>query len=238
MKTAVQIKNTKTSFISMLSIYDSCFSSLAEESNIDLILVGDSLANVILGLEKTTEVGIDIMKIFVSAVSRGARNTHTVADMPFNSYETKEDALLNAKAFMELGAHSVKIEGFRPKLIKHLVQNGVPVMGHLGILPQTATSYQKLGEIEYQTLLEQAKKLEKEGAYSLVLEHIKDNIAIKITEALLIPTIGISCGVGTNGQVLVAHDLLGLTAKIPGFVQPVLNLRKEILKAFKEYSKK
>ena len=238
MKTAQQIKNMKTSFISMLSLYDSCFASVAEEANIDLLLVGDSLANVILGLEKTIEIDMDIMKIFVSAVSRGASKTHVVADMPFGSYDTVENAVQNAQIFMELGAHSVKIEGFKAEIVRSLIDHNIPVMAHLGLLPQTATSYQKLGDAEHELILQQAKELEKEGVYSLVLEHMKESVASDISNSLSIPTIGISCGEGTDGQVLVAHDLLGLTAKIPGFVKPVLNLRNQILKAFQEYSRK
>jgi len=227
--------------IVMLTAYDYQIAKLLDNSGIDLILVGDSLGMVVLGYKNTKEVTMQEMLHHTRAVARGAQNTPIIGDMPINSYNTVADALENAKNFLNAGAHGVKIEGNKPRVIKALLTENVPVMGHLGLTPQ---SIHKIGGFKVQgrteetakVLIEESKKLEKAGIFSLVLEAIPWKVAKKITESISIPTIGIGAGPYCDGQVLVTYDMLGYFDFKAKFVKRYLNLKEQILKAVKEYN--
>lgn len=231
--------------ITMLTAYDYPIASIVDGAGIDIILVGDSVANVILGLESTTEVGMYEMLHHTKAVRRAVKNALLVGDMPFESYQMNpEDSVKNAKRFIyEAGCDAVKLEWFQgcPDVTKKIVDADIPVMGHIGLTPQTAD---KLGGFKVQgkdaeaakRLIEQARLLEELGVFSIVLECIPDILAGLITERLRIPTIGIGAGSNCDGQVLVIHDLLGLYEKFrPKFVKQYLNLSDEIRKAVERY---
>ncbi len=227
--------------ITMLTAYDASFARLLESAGVDMLLVGDSLGMVVLGYDSTVPVTMDEMIHHSAAVRRGAPSTMLVGDMPFLSYlVSKKEAVANAgRFFKEAGCDAVKLEGGREvcKAVRAIVDAGMPVMGHIGLTPQTAG---KLGGFKVQgkdvesarRLLKEAKALEEAGAFSLVLECIPDGLAALISEAISIPTIGIGAGVGCDGQVLVTHDLLGLFEKfVPSFVKNYINLAPEVKKA-------
>ncbi|MEN8257041.1 MAG: 3-methyl-2-oxobutanoate hydroxymethyltransferase [Thermodesulfobacteriota bacterium] len=227
--------------ITMLTAYDASFGRMLESAGVDMILVGDSLGMVVLGYDSTVPVSMDEMIHHSAAVRRGASDTMLVGDMPFLSYQvSKKEAVVNAgRFFKEAGCDAVKLEGGREvcKAVQAIVDAGMPVMGHIGLTPQTAG---KLGGFKVQgkdaqsarRLLKEAKALEGAGAFSLVLECIPDGLAQIISEAISIPTIGIGAGAGCDGQVLVTHDLLGLFEKfVPSFVKNYINLAPEINKA-------
>lgn len=231
--------------ITMLTAYDFVMAQALEEAQIDLILVGDSLANVVLGLDSTKSVGINEMVYHSKAVRRASQSAFIIGDMPFDAYQKSgSDALGNARRFVEEGGCSaVKLEWFDGLLpvLKSIVAANIPVMGHIGLTPQTAV---ELGGFKVQgktrdsarTLLRQAKLLEAEGCFSLVLECIPDLVAQLITEAVGIPTIGIGAGPYCDGQVLVSHDMLGLFDRYsPKFVKKFCSLKSEMIKAFRSY---
>lgn len=231
--------------ITMLTAYDYPIASLVDKAGIDMILVGDSLANVVLGLDSTTKVGMPQMLHHSKAVTRAVNNALVVGDMPFESYQVNpEESAKNAKRFItEAGCGAVKLEWFDrcPEVTEQVVKTGIPVMGHIGLTPQTAD---KLGGFKVQgkdadaarKLIEQALLLEKLGCFSIVLECVPDKIAKIITEKLKIPTIGIGAGSFCDGQVLVINDMLGLFERYtPKFVKKYLNLSPLILKAVEDY---
>lgn len=225
--------------ITMLTAYDCFTAKMQDEVGIDLILVGDSLSMVILGYENTLSVTMDDMLRHTGAVSRGAKNTLIVGDMPANSYNDNETALKNAKAFLEAGADNVKIEN-KPEIAKFLVENKIDVMGHIGLTPQTITEFKVQGKDEETAnkLINLAKQLEEAGCYSIVLECVPMQLAKKITESILIPTIGIGAGPYCDGQVLVANDILALYDKFsPKFVKRYADLGKDMKNAFEKYIK-
>src|SRR5688572_5659442 len=205
--------------ISMVTAYDFPTARLADEAGFDAILVGDSLAMVVLGHPDTLAVTMDEMLHHARAVRRGAERALLIGDMPFMSYQADEDdALRNAGRFLkEAGMEAVKLEGGRPvaAVVRRIVRAGIPVQGHIGLTPQSVNA---LGGWKVQgrtaaaarTLLEDALALEDAGCFSLVLESVPDRVAALITDRLHIPTIGIGAGPGTSGQVLVVHDVLGL----------------------------
>ncbi len=222
----------------MATAYDFCFAQIMESAGVDVILVGDSLANVVLGLPSTRDINMDIMLLFVGAVARGARNTHITADMPFASEVDVDNAVRNAKRFMVVGAHSVKIEGAKYAEIKALTQQGIPVIGHLGLLPQTAKHFKQVGHAEgdKERLIHEAKGITEAGAIAMVLEHLDFNLATEVTQAVSIPTIGIGAGKHVDGQVLVQHDLLGLhNHSLPPFAKKFGHLQEAALAAASEY---
>ena len=226
--------------IVMLTCYDFQMAKLLDEVGIDLILVGDSLGMVFQGLPDTKSVKMRDMIYHTKAVVRGAKNTPVIGDMPINSYNTPEIALKNAKKFQKAGAKGVKIEGNHPQVIKTLIKNKIPVMGHLGLLPQTAKKYKVRGKEkkEAEKILKEAKELEKSGVFSVVLECVPEALAKKITESINIPTIGIGAGRYCDGQVLVINDLLGMDEKFkPKFVKKYLNLAKSIKRAVRKFKK-
>ena len=234
----LQKKKEKKEKIAMVTAYDATFAKIAEDAGIDQILVGDSLANTMLGYKSTREIGMTEMEIFVAAVCRGAKNTHVVADMPYGSYDTKELALENAKKLLACGASSVKLEGACKEIIETLSENKIEVMGHLGLLPQTATSFRQCGKTleDACRIKAEAKLLNALGIYSFVLEHIPEALGKEITEESDAITIGIGAGKYTDGQVLVMQDLLKMRiGKLPPFVNPTANLYEAALEGFSKY---
>ncbi len=231
--------------IAMLTCYDASFARLLDESHVDVLLVGDSLGMVIQGHDTTLPVTLDEMIYHCRAVARGAGRAHVVGDMPFMSYQTSiEQALANTgRLVKEGGAHSVKLEGGAQhvELVAKLVACGIPVMGHIGLTPQ---SFHQLGGFKIQgrengaaqRLLADARALEEAGAYAVVLEGIPAEIAAEITAALSIPTIGIGAGAGCDGQVLVLYDLLGMNDSFkPRFVRTYEKLATRIRTAVDAY---
>lgn len=231
--------------ITMLTAYDYPLAFLVDRCGIDMILVGDSLANVVLGLDSTTKVGMQEMIHHAKAVTRAVKHALVVGDMPYESYQVNPDeASKNAKRFIEEAkCDAVKLEWFDKclEVTKEIVRAGIPVMGHIGLTPQTADKsggfkVQGKDARAAQRLIEQALELEKLGCFSIVLECVPDKIAELITKKLKIPTIGIGAGVNCDGQVLVIHDLLGLFERFtPKFVKKYINLSPLILKAIEEY---
>ena len=229
----------------MLTCYDYQTACLLNETALDLILVGDSVGNVILGYDTTVAVTLEEMIIFASAVKRGAPDKFVVADMPFGTYSTLEQGVMNACRLMQkTGAESVKMEGaaaFQLELITRLVQIGVPVMGHIGLLPQSVNQqggYYTHGKDEEnaKVLMNQALALQEAGVFALVLECIEPSVAKTISEELTIPTIGIGAGKNTDGQVLVINDLFKLGSNYPpSFCKPIADLyqiKKELIEKY------
>ncbi len=196
----------------MLTGYDYPIAKILDEMQIDMILVGDSLGMAVQGHSDTKSVTMQDMTYHTRIVARGAMNTPIIGDMPINSYNTPEDGLKNARLFLDAGAHGVKIEGNRSGIVKALVREGIPVMGHVGMLPQSADSYKVKGKEpeEANRILRDALELDKCGVFSIVLECVPESLAKKITEQVKAPTIGIGAGEYCDGQVLVINDLLGL----------------------------
>lgn len=228
----------------MLTAYDFPTAQILDEAGIPVLLVGDSVANNILGYENTLPVTMEEMLHHARAVSRGARNALLVGDMPFLSYQTStEEAIRNAGRFLkEGGMHAVKIEGPFLDLAEALVSRGIPVMGHLGLTPQSVHAMggyrvQARSDEAAERLLADAQALEKSGAFSLVLEGIPSEVARRVTESVSVPTIGIGAGPHCDGQVLVITDLLGLGGgTYPKFVKPYANLREEITRAVRAFA--
>lgn len=230
---------------SMLTAYDYSTAKYFDEAGIDVLLVGDSLSMVILGYDSTTKVSMEEMTVFTKAVARGANRAFIVADLPFMSYHTSlESALTNAGSMIKNGANAVKIEGCSEHIlnvVKRCTESGIPVMGHLGFTPQflnTIGGYNIQGKSYDSTLaiLEQAKKLEQAGAFSVVLEMVPEECAKYISENLNIPTV--SCGAGRycTGQVLVSDDMLGKYSDFkPKFVRRYADMKSLILDAAKQY---
>ena len=230
----VQKKNKQK--ITVVTSYDYTMASLCDQ--VDILLVGDSAGMVMLGYENTTPVTMDQMCMFTEGVSNGRKNAIIVADLPNKSYENETDAVANSQRLINAGADAVKLEGRLPEIIKAIVKSGIPVMGHLGLLPQTAKKYSVQGktEADAQVLLEDSKALEDAGCFTIVYEMVASETMKKITESVTVPTIGIGCGKYCDGQVLVIHDMLGLYDKIdPKFVKRYLSLSKSIRKAVSEY---
>ncbi len=240
-KTIDLIKSMKNKDkITMLTAYDYPSAKLLEECGIDIILVGDSLGNVMLGHDSTRPVTMTDMVHHTKAVARAVNNSLLVSDMPYKSDSFPDSAVVHAKMLIEAGAKAVKIERDRPEIVKALVENNIEVMGHIGLTPQTATEYKVQGKDEESAnrLLKEAKSLEQAGCFSIVLECVPATLAKQITESINIPTIGIGAGVHCDGQVLVYHDMLGLTnIKTAKFVKKFANLYPEMEKAINEYKK-
>lgn len=225
--------------IVMLTCYDYCTAKIMD-GLVDFILVGDSLGMVVYGEKDTKSVKLEDVSRHCVAVSRGASNTHIVGDMPINTYNNPEDAIANARKFIEAGAHSVKIEGCKPEVVKALIDEGIPVLGHLGLLPQTAESFKVQGKDEEDAsrIFEEAKILDKIGVYAIVLECVPSELGKKISETVSVPTIGIGAGKDCDGQVLVIQDLLGMFTDFkPKFVKRYANLGEETKKAIMEFNK-
>jgi 3-methyl-2-oxobutanoate hydroxymethyltransferase len=236
-------KQSKKRF-TMLTSYDSLTASLFDDAGIPVLLVGDSAANLVFGYDSTLPVTVEDMLPIVSAVARSTKNAMVVADMPFGSYQTSiSSALESGTKFLKAGAQAVKLEGGQRivETVTALVEAGIPVMGHIGLTPQSVNvfgGYKVQGRGESaDILLIDAKSLEESGAFSIVLEAIPSELAKQITESISIPTIGIGAGSDTDAQVMVWQDLVGLTpGPKPKFVKNYLNIRQEIKKAVKDFS--
>ena len=228
--------------ITMLTAYDYPTAVLLDRAGIDIILVGDSVANVVLGLDSTTLVYMPEMIHHAKAVRRGVKNAFLVGDMPYDSYQADPtQAVKNAERFIkEAGCDAVKLEWFKqcPFVAESIVQAGIPVMGHVGLTPQTAESFKVQGRDAHaaQEIIKHAHILERVGCFSIVLECIPQEVADIITRELSIPTIGIGSGVHCDGQVLVTHDILGLFDRFqPKFAKKYVDLSVLILEAVKQY---
>jgi 3-methyl-2-oxobutanoate hydroxymethyltransferase len=227
----------------MLTAYDFPTARILDEAGVPVILVGDSLAQNVLGYSTTLPVTMEEMLHHTRAVVRGANNALIVGDMPFMAYHASiEDGIRNAGRFLkEGGAHAVKLEGPQFELAAALVERGIPVMGHLGLTPQSVHAmggYRVQGKTEEDArrLLDEAQAIDKSGIFSLVLEGVPESLAARITEAVSVPTIGIGAGPHCDAQVLVLTDLLGLGfGGYPKFAKPYADLRGEITRAVQTF---
>ena len=231
--------------LTMVTAYDYPFGLLADEAGIDIVLVGDSLGMVVMGLAGTVEVNMEHMIHHIRAVTRGCKNPFIVGDMPFMSYNTSiREAIINAgRLLKEGGCESIKLEGgvdFSPT-VEAIVKAGIPVQGHIGLTPQTASA---LGGFKMQgrdaaaakQIIDDAKALENAGVFSMILEAVPAPLGKLVAEAVKVPVIGIGAGPDVDGQVLVTHDMIGLFDKfVPKFVKQYTNIRKVILDALSEY---
>lgn len=223
--------------LSMVTAYDSTFAAIVAQSGVDVILVGDSLANTMLGMGRTAQVGMEEMLHHLRAVRRGAPESCVVVDLPFGADSTPGEAVANSRLLVDAGADGVKLEGCFPERVRAIRAAGMVAVGHLGLLPQTATSFKQAGRTEEdrERILQEAKTMEEAGCAALVLEHIPSDLGKLVTESLEIPTVGIGAGPGCGGQVLVMHDLLGLSARQPPFAPARVNLRSIALEALEGY---
>ncbi len=247
-KTVLDILNMKKEKkkISVITSYDYTLASLCDKSGIDVLLVGDSAGMVMLGYENTIPVTMDQMCMFTEAVSRARENSLLVSDLPFMSYQASiEDAINNSGRLIKAGADAVKLEGgsIMAETISAIVDVGIPVMGHIGLQPQTtilSQGYKVQGKTKdtAMRLIEDAKELEEAGVFSIALEMISHEVAEIISETVSVPTIGIGSGVNCDGQVLVVQDLLGMYDKIkPKFAKRYMNLSEDIVKSLENYKK-
>lgn len=233
--------------ISMLTGYDFSMAKIIDEAGIDVILVGDSASNVMAGHETTLPITLDQMIYHASSVVRAVNRSLVVVDMPFGSYQgNSKEALSSAIRIMkESGAHAVKMEGGREisESITRILTAGIPVMGHLGLTPQSIYKFgtyvvRAKEEDEAKRLIEDAKLLEEIGCFAIVLEKIPAELAAKVAKEVQIPIIGIGAGNGVDGQVLVVHDMLGINNEFnPRFLRKYNNLYDQMMQSFKEYIK-
>ena len=231
--------------ISMLTAYDYTLAKIVDEGGIDVILVGDSASNVMAGHETTLPITLDQMIYHSASVVRAVDRALIVADMPFGTYQGNSKEALNSaiRIMKEAGAHSVKLEGGSEILesIERILTAGIPVMGHLGLTPQSIYKFgtytvRAKEEEEAAKLLEDAKLLEKAGCFAIVLEKVPAILAQKVAESINIPVIGIGAGSGVDGQVLVLHDMIGMTHEFsPRFLRRYLNLFEDIKNAVGQY---
>jgi len=229
--------------IAALTAYDYAIARILDEAGVDLILVGDSLGMVVLGYETTVPVTLEEMLHHAKAVKRAVKNALVVVDLPFLTYQVNpEQAIQSAgRVLKETGAQAVKLEGVDSVAsIKKLVSVGIPVLGHIGLTPQSIHQlggYRQQGKTleEAERLMQEALDIQAAGAFAIVLEHIPTDLATKISEKLTVPTIGIGAGHGCDGQVLVINDVLGLSDWQPPFAKVYVNLQASITKAVKNY---
>src|SRR4051812_27813036 len=233
--------------IAMLTAYDFSMAAIVDEAGTDIILVGDSASNVMAGHETTLPITLDQMIYHASSVVRAAKRALVIVDLPFGSYQGNSKEALNSaiRIMKETGAHGVKLEGGREvkEAVERIISAGVPVMGHLGLTPQSIYKFgtyvvRAKEEQEANRLREDAELLEAIGCFSIVLEKIPAKLATEVSASLRIPTIGIGAGNGTNGQVLVLHDMLGINKDFnPRFLRRYLNLYDQIKQATEHYIK-
>ena len=233
--------------ISMLTAYDFSMGKLIDQAGVDVILVGDSASNVMAGHETTLPITLDNMIYHAASVIRGVKRSLVVVDLPFGSYQGNSKEALNSsiRIMKESGAHAVKMEGGSEIIesVNRIVLSGIPVMGHLGLMPQSIYKYgtyvvraKEFAEAE--KLLSDAKELENSGCFAIVLEKIPADLATQVAQSVSIPVIGIGAGGGVDGQVLVSHDMLGITQEFsPRFLRRYHNLGEEILGAVANYVK-
>ena len=244
-KVLEQMKNEGEK-ISMLTAYDYSFAKIIDEAGIDIILVGDSASNVMAGHETTLPITLDQMIYHASSVIRAVKRALVVVDLPFGTYQAdSKEALKSAIRIMkESGAHAVKLEGghLAKESIERILQAGIPVMGHLGLTPQSIYKFgtytvRAKDDIEAKTLIDDSKMLEKIGCFSIVLEKIPNVLAKKVALNLKLPIIGIGAGSDVDGQVLVSHDMLGMNKDFsPRFLRRYLDLDSLVSNAVKKYS--
>lgn len=240
-------KKAQQQKISMLTCYDYPSACIIAESRIDCVLVGDSVAMAVHGHPNTLSATLDMMVLHTSAVARGLKHQFLIADLPFLAHRMSQEKTVDSvRQLIQAGAHGVKIEGADMATcdtIRHIVTSGVPVMGHIGLTPQ---SFHQLGgftvqgkeKIQASALLQQARALQEAGCFSLVIECVPQALAKAITQALSIPTIGIGAGTNTDGQVLVWHDVLGLHPQFkPHFVKHYVKGKELLLTAIDAYAK-
>ena len=232
--------------ISVLTAYDYSISLICDRAGVDVLLVGDSAGMVVLGYSSTVPVGMQEMIMFCGAVARGAKRAMIVGDMPFGAYQPNASvAVENAVQLIKAGCNAVKLEGGTELFgtIKAIVDAGIPVMGHIGLKPQTASlweGYKLQGKTKESAaeLVGDAKALEKSGVFGIVLEMVTSEVANAITKSVSVPTIGIGSGAGCDGQVLVLHDMLGIYEDIrPKFVKRYAELSKSIFDAVSSYTR-
>lgn len=231
--------------ISMLTAYDYSMAKIVDEAGIDIILVGDSASNVMAGHETTLPITLDQMIYHASSVVRGIQRTLVVVDLPFGTYQGNSKEALNSaiKIMKESGAHAVKLEGGREikESIERILTAGIPVMGHLGLTPQSIYKFgtytvRAKEEEEAKTLKEDAKLLEEIGCFAIVLEKVPAKLAAEVAKSVSIPVIGIGAGSGVDGQVLVLHDMLGITHEFsPRFLRRYHSLYEEMKGAVESY---
>ncbi|HWW21368.1 MAG TPA: 3-methyl-2-oxobutanoate hydroxymethyltransferase [Steroidobacteraceae bacterium] len=217
--------------IPMLTAYTAPMARSLEHAGIPVIMVGDTVGMVEMGFDSTRHTTIEHMQYHIGAVRRGAPATHVIGDLPFASYSNPEIALSSARALINAGADSVKLEGPKFEVISHLVSNGIYVVGHTGLTPQTSKDFRQVGRSseDAQRILDEAVGIDKAGAFMLVLEHIPAALAEKITRAVTSPTIGIGAGAGCDGQVLVLNDAIGLGDYWPPFSRQYAYVGKTIV---------
>ena len=225
----------------MLTSYESMTAEIFDEAGIPVLLVGDSAGNNFLGEENTIPVTVDELIPLARAVVRGSQRAMVVADLPFGSYEASAELALatSVRFFKESGVMAVKLEGAHIETVKKLVTSGIPVMGHLGLTPQSMHQlggYRVQGRTDGDVIVEAAKALQAAGAFAIVLELVPAELAARITAELTIPTIGIGAGVNCDAQVLVWTDLMGITKKAPKLAKAYRNLRAEMLAATGEFA--
>ncbi len=243
-RTVMTMKQSREK-IAMLTAYDFLTARLLDEVGIDIILVGDSLGNVVQGHETTLSVTVDDMIYHAKAVKRAVKNALIVVDMPFMSYQNSlDEAVRNCGRVMkEVGVGAVKLEGgaYIAEIVRHLVQIGIPVMGHLGLTPQAINKFgtyevRATEKEEADQLLRDAKVLADAGVFAMVLEKIPASLASRVTKAVPVPTVGIGAGPGCDGQVLVLYDMLGLTEEFrPRFVRRYGELAEDLRRSFRSY---
>lgn len=222
---------------SMLTCYDFPTAKIIDQSKIDVVLVGDSLGEVIYGFPNTTYVDMRLMENHVLAVRKGLKNIHLMVDLPYSSYNTPSDALKNAKTFIYLKAQSIKLEIPTKGCCDILVKNNINFCAHIGLTPQTIHDYKKQGKTpeKAQIIFEQALDYEKWGAFCVLVEAIPEHLAQKITKELNIPVIGIASGRKTDAQVLVLHDMLGYSPQERSYAKKQASVYHSFLEAFNNY---
>jgi len=245
--TTAKIRQSKVSGekLTMLTAYDFTLASLVDAAGVDMLLVGDSASNIVCGNQYTLPITVDEMIFLTKGVVRAAQHALVICDMPFGSYQvSEEDAVRNViRVMKESGCDAVKLEGGEDILpiIRHLIQAGIPVCGHLGLTPQSVNQFGGYGlrakdEAEAAKLLNDAKLLDEAGCFCIVLEKIPAALAAQVTQSVSCPTIGIGAGNGTDGQVLVLHDMLGLnTGFKPKFLRHFAQLANDVTHAVEEY---
>ena len=232
--------------ITALTAYDAAMARLVDAAGIDVILVGDSLGNVVLGYDTTLPVTLDDMVHHTAAVSRGVKRSLVVADLPFMTYQTSlEDAVRSAGRLVQVGgAHAVKLEGGSPyilEVVTRLSSVGIPVMGHLGWTPQSVHAYGRASvrgrtRDSAQQILDEARSLQEAGAFAIVLEVVPERLANLISDTLLIPTLGIGAGPGCDGQILVSYDMLGMDEDVSyRHVKRYADVGRQMFLAFEKY---
>lgn len=225
--------------IPMLTAYTAPVARSLEKAGIPVILVGDTVGMVEMGFDSTRHTTLEHMQYHVGAVRRGAPETHLIGDLPFNTYNDPETALRSASALLHAGADSIKLEGPHTKVIKYLVANGIDVVGHTGLTPQTSKNFRQVGgnAADAQRIFDEALAIADAGAFLVVLEHIPAMLAERIAKTIAVPTVGIGAGAACAGQVLVINDAIGLGDYWPPFSRQYAYVGKTIVEVAQSYMK-